>query len=148
MDKMVGYMVTWTTYGTWLQGDKRKYVKDGEILPGDKELEEANKRQQKSGTVRLTSGQKNIVKDAILKEAQRIGQEILAISVFSNHVHVVVGSINESIENTVSRYKNVATCALKKAGLTERIWTRGFNKRFCFSSEELERKIAYVCHQR
>ena len=144
MEKMVGYMVTWTTYGTWLQGDKRKYVNDGEILPADKKIEEANKRQQKSGTVRLTNEQKNIVKDAVLKEAQKIGQEILAISVFSNHVHVVVCSTNESIENTVSRYKNVATCALKETGLTERIWTRGFNKRFCFSSEELEEKIAYV----
>ena len=92
MEKMVGYMVTWTTYGTWLQGDKRKYVNDGEILPADKKIEEANKRQQKSGTVRLTNEQKNIVKDAVLKEAQKIGQEILAISVFSNHVHVVVGS--------------------------------------------------------
>ena len=141
-------MVTWTTYGTWLQGDKRKYVNDGEILPADKKIEDANKRQQKSGIVRLTNEQKNIVKDVVLKEAQKIGQEILAISVFSNHVHVVVGSTNESIENTVSRYKNVATYALKKTGLTERIWTRGFNKRFCFSSEELEQKIAYVCHQK
>jgi REP element-mobilizing transposase RayT len=148
MEKMVGYMVTWTTYGTWLQGDKRKYVNDGEILPADKKIEEANKRQQKSGTVRLTNEQKNIVKDAVLKEAQKIRQEILAISVFSNHVHVVVGSTNESIENTVSRYKNVATCALKKTGLTEKIWTRGFNKRFCFSSEELEEKIAYVCNHK
>jgi REP element-mobilizing transposase RayT len=148
MDKMVGYMVTWTTYGSWLQGDKRRYVKDGEILQADKELEEANKRQQKSGTVRLTNEQKNIVKEAILKEAQRIGQEVLAILVFSNHVHIVVGSTNESIENTVSRYKNVATCALKKTGLTERIWTRGFNKRFCFSSEEVKQKIAYVCNHK
>ena len=147
MEKMVGYMATWTTYGTWLQGDKRQYVKDGEILPADKELEDANKRQQKSKAVRLTNEQKKLVKDVILKEAKRIGQEILAISVFSNHVHVVVGSTNESIENTVSRYKNIATCALKKAGLAGKIWTRGFNKRFCFNREELEQKISYVCHQ-
>jgi REP element-mobilizing transposase RayT len=147
MGKLVGYMVTWTTYGTWLQGDRRKYVKDGEILPADKELEEANKRQQKSGTVRLTNKQKKIVEDVILKEGQRIGQEILALGVFSNHVHIVIGSTNESIENTVSRYKNAVTCALKKAGLTEKIWTRGFNKRFCFSNGELATKIEYVRRQ-
>jgi len=148
MGKMVGYMVTWTTYGTWLQGDRRKYVKDRKILPADKELEEANKRQQKSGAVRLTNEQKKIVEDVILKEGQRIGQEILALAVYSNHVHLVVGSPNESIENTVSRYKNVATCALKKTGLTKKIWTRGFNKRFCFSSEELATKIEYVRRQK
>ena len=137
-------MVTWTTCGTWLQGDKRKYVRDGETLPADKELEEANKRQQKSGTVRLTTEQKKVVEDVVRKEAHRIGQEILALAVCSNHVHLVVGSGNESIESTVSRYKNVATSALKKAGLTERIWTRDFDKRFCYSSEELKEKIEYV----
>ncbi len=30
MASMIGYMLTWTTYGTWLRGDKRGYVKDGE----------------------------------------------------------------------------------------------------------------------
>jgi hypothetical protein len=30
MSKTVGYMVTWTTYGTWLQGEKKGFVKDGE----------------------------------------------------------------------------------------------------------------------
>ena len=49
-------MATWTTYGTWLQGNEKKYVKDGEILQADKELEEANKRQQKSKT-QTTIGQ-------------------------------------------------------------------------------------------
>ncbi len=30
MVRMIGYMLTRTTYGMWLQGDKRGYVKDGE----------------------------------------------------------------------------------------------------------------------
>ena len=33
MAKTLGYMITWTTYGTWLQGDERGYVKDGNICP-------------------------------------------------------------------------------------------------------------------
>lgn len=144
MGKMVGYMVTWTTYGTWLQGDKRGYVRDGKILLSDTGLEESNKELQKSGLVRLTPNQKRVIEEAVLKEAERVGQEILALAVCSNHVHLVAGSGNESIENTVSRYKNVATSALKKTGLTKRIWTRGFDKRFCFSVEQLEQKIKYV----
>ncbi len=148
MGKLVGYMVTWTTYGTWLQGDKRGYVREGKILPSDKGLEEANKKLQQSGLVRLTTEQKKVVEDVMLKEAERIGQEILALAVYSNHVHLVVSKDDESIESTVSRYKNVSTCALKKMGLTKRIWTRGFDKRFCFSSEQLEQKIKYVrCHR-
>jgi REP element-mobilizing transposase RayT len=144
MGKMVGYMVTWTTYGTWLQGDKRRYVRDGKILPTDAELEEANRKLQKSPTVRLTNEQKRVVEDSVLKEAQRIGHQILALAVCSNHIHLVAGAGNETIESAVSRYKNVATCALKKTGLTEKIWTRGFDKRFCYNSKELEQKIEYV----
>jgi REP element-mobilizing transposase RayT len=145
MGKMVGYMVTWTTYGTWLQGDKRGYVRDGKILLSDKALEEANKKLQKSESVYLTLRQKRVVEEAVLKEAERIGQEILALAVCSNHVHLVSGSGDESIESVVSRYKNVATSALKKMGLTKRIWTRGFDRRFCFNSEQLQQKIEYVC---
>jgi len=32
MAKTVGYMLTWTTYGTWLQGEKKGFVKDGEVM--------------------------------------------------------------------------------------------------------------------
>jgi len=32
MREIIGCMITWTTYGSWLQGDKRGYVKDGKIL--------------------------------------------------------------------------------------------------------------------
>jgi REP element-mobilizing transposase RayT len=146
MGKMVGYMVTWTTYGTWLQGDKRGYVREGKILPADAGLEEANKKLQKSGLFRLTPEQKRVVEEAVLKEAKRIGQEILALAVCSNHIHLVASKSNESIENAVSRYKNVSSSALKKTGLTKRIWTRGFDKRFCFSGKHLEQKIEYVRH--
>lgn len=36
MVRMIAYMLTWTTYGTWLQGDKRRYVKDGETARNQK----------------------------------------------------------------------------------------------------------------
>ena len=66
MEKLIGYMVTWTTYGTWLQGDKRGYVKGGKILPGGDKLKAANQNQQKFQTVKLNHTQKQIVQNAIL----------------------------------------------------------------------------------
>lgn len=53
MKVMIGYMVTWTTYGTWLQGDKRGYVKNGKILARNDKLKSANQRQQKYPTFKL-----------------------------------------------------------------------------------------------
>jgi hypothetical protein len=38
------FMITWTTYGTWLQGDERGYVKSGRILPADETLKQTNEQ--------------------------------------------------------------------------------------------------------
>ena len=144
MKKMIGYMVTWTTYGSWLQGDERGYVKKGRILQGNDKLKSANRKRQKFQTVKLNSSQKQIVKKVILAKAKRVNQKILALSVCSNHVHIVAHVSAESIERVVHRYKCSATFALRKCGLQNKVWSKGFDKRFCFTDKEIERKIGYV----
>jgi len=142
--KLIAYMITWTTYGTWLQGDERKYVKNGKILPANDKLKAVNQKQQKFQTVKLNTKQKQIAKQAILEEAKRINQKVFALAVCSNHIHLLTEVSAESIEQTVHRYKYSATAALRKSGLQNKIWTKGFDKRFCYSKKELEQKIKYV----
>jgi REP element-mobilizing transposase RayT len=142
--KIIGYMVTWTTYGSWLQGDKRGYVKNGRILAQNDKLKSANQRQQKYPIVKLNTEQKQIVENAITEEAQRINHKIFAIAVCSNHVHIVAGVSEETIEQAVHRYKYSATLALRKFVSHGKIWSKGFDKRFCFTDEELENKVRYV----
>ena len=137
-------MLTWTTYGSWLQGDERGYVRDGRILGGDKELVDVCEKLQKGHAVKLRYNEKDIVRWAILDEAERMGQTIEALAVCSNHVHVVARYVAEPIGQTVSRFKNVASSALRKHGREGRVWTRGFDKRFCYSQEDLARRIEYV----
>ena len=141
---MVGYMLTWTTYGTWLQGDKRGYIKDGQILSENEALYNANRKLQKSMTVTLPRGCRQIVKEAILKEAKEIGQRIYAMAICSNHVHIVAGCVNQEIGKVAGRYKKSATNALRQNGFTENVWTKGFDKRFCFDEKELNQRINYV----
>jgi len=144
MGKIIGYMVTWTTYGTWLQGDKRGYVKGGEILQGNENIREICQRLQKQPAVILNGEEKQTAQEAILMESEKIGQAIKALAVCTNHVHLVAEPCRESIEKTVSRYKNVAMFALYKRGRHGRIWTHGFDKRFCFTEDELAARINYV----
>lgn len=144
MPKTIGYMLTWTTYGSWLQGDKRGYVNDGQILRGDKKLVDLCERLQKGQTVKFRPDEKDVVRQAILNEAARIGYTIEAIAVCSNHIHLVARYFPEPIGQTVSRFKNVTTSVLRKHGRTGRIWTRGFDKRFCFDGEDLIRRVQYV----
>ncbi|MFA5292284.1 MAG: transposase [Phycisphaerae bacterium] len=138
---MVGYMVTWTTYGTWLQGDRRGFVKDGKTFSGNENLEQANENLRKQDSVVLTFSDRSIILKAILAEAQKIGHNIEAIAVRSNHVHITARPCKETIEQIVSRYKNISRMALSRK---ERIWTRGFDKQFCFSEQEFRQRIKYV----
>jgi hypothetical protein len=69
MSKIVGYMLTWTTYGSWLPGDERRYVADGKITEGDKDVFERNKKRQKKETVKLKRSEKQLVRNVILSEA-------------------------------------------------------------------------------
>jgi hypothetical protein len=137
-------MLTWTTYGTWLQGNKKRYVKEGEILEPSEAMEKDNLSRLKCSPVKLNHHQKMIVEMAIKKKASELNQKILAIIVYSNHVHVVVEKDSLSIEETASYYKNAARVALRNKGFNTRLWSRGFDKQFCFSRKELEQKIAYV----
>jgi len=144
MRKTLGYMLTWTTYGTWLQGDKRGYVKNGRILHKNEKLMKTNKESQANDTVRLSPKQKNTVRAAIIKEAGVIGQRVLALAVCSNHVHLVAQYIPKPVADIVAYYKKAGRLAIKAYGIDGKVWTKGYNKKFWFDPAALERKIKYV----
>jgi len=144
MARMLGYMITWTTYGSWLQGDNRGYVKDGKILEKNDSLRKENIKRLKAGMVQLTHQEQKIVREAILNKAQTLGQKIYPMAVCSNHVHIVAERISEPIEMVVSHYKNAARIALRANGFVGKVWTRGFDKRFCFNRQQLKSRIEYV----
>jgi REP element-mobilizing transposase RayT len=144
MARMIGFMATWTTYGTWLQGHKKGYVKNGTILEANAELEKSNKELLKHDKIKIPKSLGIIVKNAILKEAEAIGQKVYAIVICSNHVHIVVESISKRCGYSVGRFKKAATKALRKYGCNDKVWTKGFDKRYCYNEQELEVKIKYV----
>ena len=147
MGRVIGYMVTFTTYGTWLQGHKRGYVKNGETYEESEGLKKANKEAQKDRRFVLPNKSRELVRKAILDEAEILGQEIYAISVSATHVHIAAGVINEPIETAVARYKIRAIKKIRSTGIQGKIWTKGFDKRFCFDEEALKARVEYVKRQ-
>lgn len=144
MEKLIGYMVTFTTYGTWLQGDERGYVKDRQVLEGNERLLAANKRAMRQEAVRLTRRQREIVREAILNEAKELKQKVFAICVWSTHVHVVGENIGTTIDRVAGRYKAAATKAMRSTGFEGKVWTKGYDKRFCYDEDAMKKRIAYV----
>ena len=141
MGAVVGYMVTWGTYGSWLQGDERGYVKDGERFGANVALERANRELLKRDVVVLDEGECEVVRKAILAEADRIGEKILALSVSSRHVHVVAAGGGEGIGKVVSRFKCAVYYEVKKSGVRGRLWGRGYHGRRGFDEEGLLARV-------
>jgi REP element-mobilizing transposase RayT len=144
MARTLGYLLTWTTYGSWLQGDERGYVQEGQILKGNSTIYQICQQLQKYPAVKLTQEEKRIVHQTILKEAQRVGQTVEAIAVCTNHVHLLLRYSPHPVGRIISRYKNLSTFALRELGRKGRIWTRGFDTRFCYSQSKVDYYIMYV----
>jgi len=143
MSEIIGYMVTWTTYGTWLQGE-RKYVKDGQTLPKNTFIHVANLKSLKDEPVILSKTEMETIRKAILDEAELRGHKILAIKIKDKHVHIVAEPCKYAIEEIVSIYKNKAAASVRKFGRPARIWTKGFYKGFCFTKDDILNRINYV----
>jgi len=144
MGRTVGYMLTWTTYGAWLQGEEKGWVKDGQLQEGNANLKIINKRALVKEAVVLTEKQQRIVYKAILESASKLEHKIHSIAVCSNHIHLVGGYIDIPISKIVGNYKTVARHALKKYGHTGRLWSSGYDKRYCFDEVSLQSRIEYV----
>jgi hypothetical protein len=145
---VIAYMLTWTTYGTWVQGDRRGWVRDGTVCRANPALEDANRRQMKNKPVTLTKVQRMSARRAIVEEATKLNQRMFALVVCNNHVHIVAQNIDLPIGQVASHYKNAVRLTLQGEGFQGKLWTRGFDKRYCMNKEELAEKVAYVRNHR
>jgi REP element-mobilizing transposase RayT len=144
MQKVLGYMLTWTAYGNWLQGDKRKYVKNGQILDPNPSLESKNEENMKYPKVSLTAAQRKIIEKAVIEESASLNQKIHAIAIGKSHIHLVTDCNFISAASAVSHYKNSARLAIESNGFVGRLWTKGFSVRYCFDENQLNKVIQYV----
>lgn len=137
-------MLTWTAYGNWLQGDRRKYVKDGQTLDPNPSLENKNKENMPFPKVSLTTAQREVIKNAIYEESVELNQKIYTAAIRKSHIHLVAECNFISAGSAVSHYKNAARLAIESNGFVGRLWTRGFSVRYCFDKNQLDAVIQYV----
>ncbi len=148
------WFLTWTTYGTWLPGDRRGFVsnvrdRQGQLVRFNKPgtpykrdvpaLLRAARVRCKHAPVYLTKDQSRVV----FKEVQQLclfrNWQLLAIAIMHNHVHVLVqvagdpdgADILRDLKTNVSRGLN----RKEKQNQRKRWWTRSGSKR-CLKTEE------------
>ena len=102
---MRAWLLTWTTYGTWLPGDKRGSVTRVRETPGPRRLhnvphtpydralpalEAAARSALKGSPIFLTLPQAERITTQLRETAAYRGWRLLASAVMRNHVHLVV----------------------------------------------------------
>jgi len=89
---VLAYHITWTTYGTWLSGDARGWVKWGEmgVKTADPDTERAAREAMVETAVVLTEEQRALVEQTIRDHCRIRGWLLHAVQARTNHVHVVV----------------------------------------------------------
>jgi len=152
---VLAYHLTWTTYGTWLPGDARGWVRWGEVgvKPPDAERERGARQRMVESAVALTDDQRAVVEQTIGYHCRIRGWFLHAVNVRSNHVHIVV-TVDRDPDEAMDQFK--AWCSRKlsdAAGLVQTVakkagrrhwFTEGGNKEFIDTEEYLENAIRYV----
>ncbi|MBX3317440.1 MAG: transposase [Phycisphaeraceae bacterium] len=148
----IAFLITFRTYGTWLPGkgegtvDRRRNARGTPTEPVSTALRahaQANLSQQ---SVRLAARERAHVVAAIHTVCEFRRWKLHALSVRSNHVHVVV-TADASPERAMTDFKSYATRALRLAKLNgpdQKVWARHGSTRHLHDETSLLRAIAYV----
>jgi REP element-mobilizing transposase RayT len=153
------YHLIWTTYGTWLPGDERGWMRKGEpaVQAPDPDLERACRDGMSEAMVLLDDAQQQIVATTIIAHCRYRRWVLLALAVRSNHVHAVVeadragGDVRNQLKAWGSRRLSDAarlTQPQTKTGGRRRWFTEGAYVRRIESDDYLQEAIAYVENQK
>lgn len=163
-DDSFAWLITWTTYGTWLPGDPRGNVSpvlqaDGtyakrvntpgiEWVAGDERTRNRARALQQFDTVYLSGDDAYAAAESIAKAAATRGWRIVRGAVMANHVHVVLrdgGADGSAISRVL---KGVSQAGLsERLGSSRRWWTHGGSERGLRGAEAIARGVEYVANQ-
>jgi len=91
MSEPLAFLLTWTTYGTWLPGDERGWVERGRgfQLPDPIRKQEARARMTEDACL-LDEEQQRLVEKTIADHCRIRGWQLHIVSCRTNQVHAVV----------------------------------------------------------
>lgn len=148
----LAFLITWTTYGSWLPGDARGWVNRREpgIQPPDASRERFAISALATDVVQLNEKQRQIVDATIRRHCQLRDWPLHALSVQATHVHVVV-SADVAPEKVLEQFKAWCTRRLNEAEAAgadptgqHKWWTRHGSTKWIKDEAYLNNAIRYV----
>jgi REP element-mobilizing transposase RayT len=151
----LAYLLTFTTYGTWLHGDDRashERSRDERFgtrrRESNRPLMEKMRSELSEEPVRFNQSAREIVTAAIEEVCRNRDYLLRAINVRTNHAHVVASKAIKP-EKMVNEFKAYSTRRLREAYLATpdgRVWTRGASTRYLWKPEHVNAAIEYVLY--
>jgi REP element-mobilizing transposase RayT len=147
-DEPLAYFITWTVYGTHLQGAAtgwRKYKRG--MLPSQPLLESWHKSRLKYPVLQLNPTNRLLVERAIDEHCRVRQWRLWRVSARSNHVHVVVTATGVSGAVVRDQLKANSTRLLRErdsAFCDRPTWSRGGDWQCLNSEDDLQTAVAYV----
>jgi hypothetical protein len=132
--------VTTTSYGTWLPGDLRGYVRKGVTLPGDPRLLEMSRGLLQGNPVFFDHRERDVLFGALAEACREFGYRLSDASVEAWHLHWIVWHGEDAVEKMVGRLKTRMRQALGRG----RIWTAGYCAELLFDTPAIEAAEAYI----
>ena len=147
-DKPLGYLITWTVYGTFLQGDERWWRKKGR---GSQEpqprLEQWHRDRLKHDVILLSPDDREIVASEIRSHCEYRQWRLWIANPRTNHVHTVVtargydgGKVRDQLKANCTR----GLRQLDRRFVNRPVWTVGGDWQCLNTDEELELAILYA----
>ena len=150
----LAYFLTWTTYGTWLPGDKRGWVdRPGQFRPANPGFQAAARSLLTEDPCELDTEQRRLVEDTIAKHCKVRGWHLHVVNCRTRHVHVVVTAPIHP-KTVRDQFKAWCTRHLKELQRAHQAdhsqpvrvkwWTEGGSRRWLNDPESLENAITYA----
>jgi len=148
----VAYFLTFTTYGTWLQGREEGSVSRGNndygqpVLQPDESLLKYQRRAMSQPEYRLDEKRREVVLNTIVEVAKYRGWKLWAVHVRSNHVHIIVTG-DATPEKLMRDFKAWCSRRIREAtgeAAERNRWTEHGSTRYLWMEETLRDKIVYV----
>lgn len=150
MDDPLAFFLTWVTYGTWLPGDERGWIKRqrGWQSPDPMREYEAQISMTEDACL-LSQRQRDAVEGQIRETCAHRGWLLHAVSCRSNHVHVVVHASDTNPDKIRADLKAWTARRLQQFDMDRTNWwaERG-SIRYLYNQDGFEAAVAYVLRTR
>lgn len=147
-DEPIAFFITWTVYGTFLQGDDRGWRRRRKgSQPPQPKLADWRRERLLFPIQLLDQGMREVVEAEIERLAEVRGWHVWARSARSNHVHIAVTAFGYNGARVRDQFKANCTRELREhwpVFADRPVWTKGGDCECLNTEDDLEQAVIYV----